>query len=130
MGLLKGAPTTPVGGGETDQHQISPGTASGGAPPEQQREQPATGTLPATDAAIAALQGSKYNPNQPPTPSLPPTAPQYVMSSPPAPRTLEPLETWAKNPSQPPRSPPGPIDACQPPRVWGVGTRGLAFGPT
>ena len=90
MDLLKKAFTTPVKG-EEDRQQISPETASGGAPPEQQGKQ--SETLPATDAAIAALQGFKYDPDQPPTPNLPPTAPQYVMFSPPAPRTLEPLET-------------------------------------
>jgi len=93
MDLFKKAFTTPVKGKEIDQHQISPET--GGAPPEQQGKQPSSGTLPATDAAIAALQGFKFNPDQPPTPGpLPITTPQqYIMSSPPPPRTLTPLET-------------------------------------
>ena len=97
MDLLKKAFTTPVKGKETNRHQISPETALGGAPPEQQgkQKQPSSGTLPATDAAVLALQGFKHNPNQPPAPGLLPTTTpqQHIMFSLPPPRTLTPLET-------------------------------------
>ena len=117
MDLLKKAFTTPVKreGADTTvnpQHQVSPEeepttSAPKGIPFGQSDKQQFGEKLPATDAAIASLQGFTFNPNQPTTPAtglLPgnvsPTIgspgiaqQQYVMFSPPTPRALEPLNT-------------------------------------
>ena len=100
MDLIKKVFTTPVKSEE--RRQVSPDTASTSAPPEATAEKRRSTEVPMTDAAIAALQGFTFNPNNPSTPinlGAPANGqpngvePQCIMFSPPAPQTREPITT-------------------------------------